>query len=176
MAVLIPTQNYINEFKGLGSWFCSLDHKENRILYMILWWPSFSGRHFCPFTCYELIAPGADLFTGNTYNQVMTYHGSRDGVHGDHSWYSSNFRKLLCLCILVRRTLFFLVWTWLVGMCLWGGSWLYPHCLVRRLIQDGLLYPYSIKTGTATATMVIAAFIMGMSLHFGGFEFHRNCS
>lgn len=166
--------NYINEFKGLGSWFCSLDHKRIALLYMISVMAFFLvGGIFALLLRYELIAPGADLFTSNTYNQVMTYHGAvmvfMVIIPGIPAILGNFF---LPLHIGAKDVAFprLNLASWYVFM---AGAILAVSTLFGAKIDTGWTFytPYSIKTGTATATMVIAAFIMGMSSILTGLNF-----
>ncbi len=166
--------NYINEFKGLGSWFCSLDHKRIALLYMISVMAFFLvGGIFALLLRYELIAPGADLFTSNTYNQVMTYHGAvmvfMVIIPGIPAILGNFF---LPLHIGAKDVAFprLNLASWYVFM---AGAILAVSTLFGSKIDTGWTFytPYSIKTGTATATMVIAAFIMGMSSILTGLNF-----
>ncbi len=174
MASSHSNTNYINEFKGLGSWFCSLDHKRIALLYMISVMAFFLvGGIFALLLRYELIAPGADLFTSNTYNQVMTYHGAvmvfMVIIPGIPAILGNFF---LPLHIGAKDVAFprLNLASWYVFM---AGAILAVSTLFGAKIDTGWTFytPYSIKTGTATATMVIAAFIMGMSSILTGLNF-----
>ena len=70
-------ENYINHEKGLKSWFTTLDHKRIALLYFVSVMTFFLvGGIFALLLRLELFAPGGQYFTGDTYNQVMTYHGA----------------------------------------------------------------------------------------------------
>ena len=71
-------KNYINEFKGLGSWFTTLDHKRIALMYMVAVMFFFLlGGLASLLIRLELFSVGAGILqNGNTYNKVMTYHGA----------------------------------------------------------------------------------------------------
>src|SRR4051794_7727331 len=69
--------NYLNHEKTLWSWLSTLDHKRIGLMYfvtvMIFF---FFGGIFALLIRLELIAPGATIVDANTYNRIMTYHGT----------------------------------------------------------------------------------------------------
>ena len=70
-------KNYINEFAGLKSWLCTLDHKRIGLMYAISVAVFFLvGGIFALLLRTELFSPGPTIMSANTYNQVMTYHGA----------------------------------------------------------------------------------------------------
>jgi cytochrome c oxidase subunit 1 len=167
-------KNYINEFPGVWSWLTSLDHKRIGLLYMIsVLTFFFIGGIMALLLRAELFSAGPTIMKADTYNQVMTYHGaimvfmviipSIPAILG-------NF--FLPLHIGAKDVAFprLNLLSWYVFM---GGAILASTTFLTTKIDTGWTFytPYSIKTGTAVVTMVIAAFIMGMSSILTGLNF-----
>lgn len=167
-------ENYINCEKGLKSWFTTLDHKRIAILYFVAVMFFFLlGGIAALLIRLELFTPGKTLFDANTYNQVMTYHGAImvfmviiPGIPA----ILGNF--LLPIHLGAKDVAFprLNLASWYVFM---AGALLAVSTLLTSKIDTGWTFytPYSIRTGTATATMVVAAFIMGMSSILTGLNF-----
>jgi cytochrome c oxidase subunit I len=169
-----PGDNYINCEKGLLSWFTSLDHKRIGILYLVsVMFFFLVGGIMALLIRAELFAPGQTLFDGNTYNQVMTYHGAimvfMVIIPGIPAVLGNFF---LPIHIGAKDVAFprLNLASWYVFM---AGALLAVSTLFTSKIDTGWTFytPYSIKTQTATATIAIAAFIMGMSSVLTGLNF-----
>lgn len=166
--------NYINEFKGLKSWFTSLDHKRIGLLYMasVLFFFLIGGLAALLLRL-ELFKSGGQFLTPDQYNQVMTYHGAimvfMVIIPGIPAVLGNFF---LPIHIGAKDVAFprLNLASWYIFM---AGALLAVSTLVTSKIDTGWTFytPYSIKTGTATATMVLAAFIMGMSSILTGLNF-----
>lgn len=172
--------NYINYDKGLLSWFTSLDHKRIAILYLVTVMTFFLfGGIAALLLRAELFAPnvavnvGQILKNGDIYNQVLTYHGAimvfMVIVPGIPAILGNFF---LPIHIGAKDVAFprLNLASWYVYML---GSIIALSTLFTSKIDTGWTFytPYSIKTGTATATMVVAVFIMGMSSVLTGLNF-----
>jgi cytochrome c oxidase subunit 1 len=167
-------ENYINCEKGLWSWFTSLDHKRIAILYYISVMTFFLvGGVFALLLRLELFSPGGQIFNGDTYNQAMTYHGAImvfmviiPGIPA----ILGNF--LLPIQIGAKDVAFprLNLLSWYVFML---GAALAVSTMFTSKIDTGWTFytPYSIRTSTAVVTMVVAAFIMGMSSILTGLNF-----
>lgn len=167
-------KNYINEFAGIKSWLCSLDHKRIGLLYAIFVSIFFlAGGIFALLLRTELFSPGPTIMTATTYNQVMTYHGAvmvfMVIIPGIPAILGNFF---LPIHIGAKDVAFprINLMSWYVFM---AGALLALSTLFTSKIDTGWTFytPYSIKTSTATVTMVIAAFIMGMSSVLTGLNF-----
>ncbi|MFN7453564.1 MAG: cytochrome c oxidase subunit I [Pseudobdellovibrionaceae bacterium] len=167
-------KNYINEFAGLKSWFTSLDHKRIAILYMISILTFFLvGGIMAMLIRAELFLPGGQFLTGDSYNQVLTYHGAimvfMVIVPGIPAIFGNFF---LPLHIGAKDVAFprLNLASWYIFMF---GAALAVSTMFTSKIDTGWTFytPYSIKTGTAVVTMVLAAFIMGMSSILTGLNF-----
>jgi len=121
----------------------------------------------------ELFSPGPTLFSAETYNQVLTYHGAimvfMVIVPGIPAILGNFFLPLQIGAADVAFPKLNLA-SWYVFMF---GAILAFSTLFTTKIDTGWTFytPYSIKTGTAVITMVLAAFIMGMSSILTGLNF-----
>ena len=166
--------NYLNEFKGLKSWFGSLDHKRIGLMYMISILTFFLvGGIMALLIRLELFAPGKTIMGPDQYNQVMTYHGAimvfMVIVPGIPAILGNFFLPLQIGAADVAFPKLNLA-SWYVFMC---GAALAISTFFSTKIDTGWTFytPYSIKTGTAVVSMVLAAFIMGMSSILTGLNF-----
>lgn len=167
-------KNYINEFSGLKSWLCSLDHKRIAILYMISVCFFFGvGGIFALLLRTELFTPGRTIMDAQLYNQFMTYHGAImifmviiPGIPA----IMGNF--FLPIQIGAKDVAFprINLLSWYLFM---AGAILACTTLITGRVDTGWTFyaPYSIKTQASTITMVVAAFIMGMSSVVTGLNF-----
>jgi len=75
-ALEMPRDNFLNDGYSLKSWLLTLDHKRIGILYMISVSIFFlMGAAFAMLVRLELMTPGGDLLTSETYNKMFTMHG-----------------------------------------------------------------------------------------------------
>ncbi len=166
--------NYITEFKGIGSWFTSLDHKRIGLLYMVsIFFFFLLGGLFALLIRLELFAPGGQFLTPDQYNQVMTYHGAimvfMVIVPGIPAILGNFFLPLQIGAKDVAFPRLNLA-SWYVFM---AGALIALSTLFLGKVDTGWTFytPYSIKTGTAATVMVLAAFVMGMSSILTGLNF-----
>lgn len=166
--------NYLNEFKGLGSWFTSLDHKRIGLLYMVaIFFFFLLGGIFALLIRLELLRPGADFMTPDQYNQVMTYHGAimvfMVIVPGIPAILGNFFLPLQIGAKDVAFPRLNLA-SWYIFM---AGAIIAMSTLFFGKVDTGWTFytPYSIRTGTAATIMVLAAFVMGMSSILTGLNF-----
>lgn len=167
-------KNYINEFEGLKSWLCSLDHKRIGIMYALAVMVFFLVGGICALLLRtELFNSGPTIMEAGTYNQLMTYHGAimvfMVIIPGIPAILGNFF---LPLHIGAKDVAFprLNLMSWYVFM---AGSILAVSTMFTSKIDTGWTFytPYSIKTSTATVTMVMAAFIMGISSILTGLNF-----
>ena len=167
-------KNYLNETTGLKSWFCSLDHKRIGLMYMISILTFFLvGGIMALLIRFELFAPGKQLLTPDQYNQVMTYHGAMMVfmviVPGIPAILGNFFLPLHLGAADVAFPKLNLA-SWYVFML---GAAIAISTFFSTKVDTGWTFytPYSIKTGTAVVSMVLAAFVMGMSSILTGLNF-----
>jgi len=166
--------NYLNEFSGLKSWLTTIDHKRIGLMYLIsILFFFLVGGVMAMLIRLELFAPGAGLMTPDQYNQVLTYHGAimvfMVIVPGIPAIFGNFFLPLQIGAADVAFPKLNLA-SWYVFMF---GALLAFTTLFTHKIDTGWTFytPYSIKTGTAVVTIVLAAFIMGMSSILTGLNF-----
>ncbi|MFZ4404141.1 MAG: cytochrome c oxidase subunit I [Pseudobdellovibrionaceae bacterium] len=172
--------NYINYEKGLWSWLSSLDHKRIGILYMIsVLFFFLVGGIMALLLRLELFSynvvqgTGDVLKNGDIYNQVLTYHGAimvfMVIVPGIPAIFGNFF---LPIHIGAKDVAFprLNLTSWYLFML---GAILACTTFLTTKIDTGWTFytPYSIRTGTAVVTMVVAVFIMGMSSVLTGLNF-----
>ena len=69
-------KNYLNASKGIMSWLTTVDHKRIGIMYLVLILAAFLlGGMFAMLVRLELISPGEDFMSADTYNRFFTMHG-----------------------------------------------------------------------------------------------------
>lgn len=173
-------ENYINCEKGLKSWFTTLDHKRIAILYFVAVLTFFLiGGIFALLLRTELFASNnlsgvGEIFSnGDKYNQALTYHGAimvfMVIIPGIPAILGNFF---LPIHIGAKDVAFprLNLASWYVFMF---GALLAASTMFTSKIDTGWTFytPYSIKSSTAVVTMVLAAFIMGMSSILTGLNF-----
>lgn len=175
-----PNANYINCEKGIYSWLSTIDHKRIAIMYLVtvLFFFLLGGimallLRLELFTHNATQGVGQVFSNGNVYNQVMTYHGAimvfMVIVPGIPAIFGNFFLPLH----IGAKDVAFPKLNLLSWYCLMVGAILALATLFGSKIDTGWTFytPYSIRTGTATATMVLAVFIMGMSSILTGLNF-----
>jgi cytochrome c oxidase subunit 1 len=76
VAAAAPTDNYITRTKGVMSWLLTKDHKRIALLYLIsITFMSMIGGVFAALVRLELLTPGGDLMSSDSYNRAFTMHG-----------------------------------------------------------------------------------------------------
>ncbi|MFN7728173.1 MAG: cytochrome c oxidase subunit I [Bdellovibrio sp.] len=168
-----PGENYINHEKGLWSWLTTIDHKRIGLMYMIVILFFFlCGGIAAMLIRLELFRSGA-MFDGNTYNQILTYHGAimvfMVIVPGIPAILGNFFLPIQIGAKDVAFPKLNLA-SWYVFML---GALMAVSTLFTTKIDTGWTFytPYSIKTGSAVVLMVSAAFVMGMSSILTGLNF-----
>jgi len=76
MEAVEPRTNYLNADYGIKSWLLTKDHKRIAVLYLVSITVMFIlGGVFALLVRLELLTPGPDLMSSDTYNKVFTMHG-----------------------------------------------------------------------------------------------------
>jgi cytochrome c oxidase subunit I len=167
-------KNYLNATHGLKSWLLTLDHKRIGVMYLIGICTSFLlGGIFAIMIRLELLHPGRDIMSAQTYNQVFTLHGAImiflfiiPGIPAA----LGNFVLPLMLgakdVAFPRLNLaswyFYMVGAIMAIVAIFAGS-----------VDTGWTFytPYSTSTGGAVVMMTMAIFILGFSSIFTGLNF-----
>ncbi len=166
--------NYLNAKKGLWSWLTTLDHKRIGILYFIAVMASFFlGGVFAMLIRLELLSPGRDLVSPDTYNQFFTLHGAimifLFIIPGIPAIFGNFF---LPLYIGARDVAFprLNLASWYVYI--FGAAFAIFSMLTSSADTGWTFYtPYSTQTGTAVISMTLGVFILGFSSIFTGLNF-----
>jgi cytochrome c oxidase subunit 1 len=75
-AVTEERKNYLNAEYGIRSWLFTTDHKRIAMLYLLsITAFFFIGGFYALLIRLELLTPGGDLLSADTYNKVFTMHG-----------------------------------------------------------------------------------------------------
>lgn len=184
MAHAAHGSNYLNAEKGIMSWLTSLDHKRIGILYFISVLTFFlMGGIAALLLRGELFAynavdaagktTGQLLANGDVYNQILTYHGAimvfMVIIPGIPAILGNIFLPLQ----IGAKDVAFPKLNLASWYCLMFGAALATFTMFSTKVDTGWTFytPYSIKSGTAVTTMVLAAFIMGMSSILTGLNF-----
>jgi cytochrome c oxidase subunit 1 len=172
--------NYINYDKGLWSWLTSLDHKRIGILYLVSVMTFFLvGGIMALLMRLELFSHNTVQGVGqifpnaNFYNEAMTYHGAIMVFMVIIPGIPAVLGNFLLPLHIGAKDVAFPRLNLLSWYCFMAGAILALCTFLTSRIDTGWTFytPYSIRTGTATATMVLAIFIMGMSSILTGLNF-----
>ncbi len=184
MAHAAHGSNYLNAEKGIMSWLTSLDHKRIGILYFISVLTFFllggiaalllRGELFA-YNAVDALGKttGQLLPNGDVYNQILTYHGAimvfMVIIPGIPAILGNIFLPLQ----IGAKDVAFPKLNLASWYCLMFGAALATFTMFSTRVDTGWTFytPYSIKSGTAVTTMVLAAFIMGMSSILTGLNF-----
>ncbi len=170
----LSDKNYLNEFPGIWSWLTTLDHKRIGLMYLgAVMFFFLVGGIMALLMRLELFAPGGQIFSGDGYNQVLTYHGAimvfMVIIPGIPAVLGNFFLPIQIGAKDVAFPKLNLA-SWYVFM---SGALLAVTTFFTTKIDTGWTFytPYSIRTQTAVVTMVLAVFIMGMSSILTGLNF-----
>jgi len=166
--------NYLNRTRGIRSWLFTLDHKRIGVMYLVSIIGSFLlGGIFAMLMRTELAAPGKQLMTAHTYNQLFTLHGTVmiflfiiPGIPAA----LGNFVLPLMLGakdVALPRLNLASYYLWVTGALLALLS------IVLGAVDTGWTFytPYSTTTSTSVVAMVLGAFVLGFSSIFTGLNF-----
>lgn len=166
--------NYLNEFKGIKSWLFTIDHKRIGVMYLFGIMIAFTlGGIFAIILRLELLSPGRDIISADTYNQMFTLHGaimvflfiipSIPAVIG-------NF--VLPMMIGAKDVAFprLNLVSWYIYVL---GAAFALYSIFSGGVDTGWTFytPYSTTTSTSVISMTMAAFILGFSSIFTGVNF-----
>jgi cytochrome c oxidase subunit I len=166
--------NYLNEFKGIKSWLFTLDHKRIGVMYLFGVMISFLlGGVFAVVIRLELLNPGMDFITADTYNQMFTLHGAVMiflFIIPAIPAAIGNF--VLPLMIGAKDVAFprLNLASWYIYVI---GAVFALYSIVAGAVDTGWTFyaPYSTTTSTSVISMTLGAFILGFSSIFTGVNF-----
>ncbi len=170
----LPQPNYLSEPKGLKSWLLTVDHK--RIVIMYLYGIMFFfmiGGFLALGIRLELLSPGEDLMSADTYNQFFTLHGAiMIFLFIIPSIPAALGNIVLPLMIGAKDVAFprLNLASWYVYMF---GSFFAIFSILAGAVDTGWTFysPYSTQTSTAVISMTLGVFILGFSSIFTGINF-----
>ncbi|NOX87228.1 MAG: cytochrome c oxidase subunit I [Chlorobi bacterium] len=172
----LPQTNFFQIKKGIFSWLFTLDHKRIGLMYLYsvgLFFLVAAGLGVA--MRLELLNPGRDIMSPQTYNQVFTLHGvimiflfiipSIPAVFG-------NFFLPLMLGtddVAFPKINLLSYWLYVLGALFALSTLMYGS----GPADTGWTFyaPYSVKTGTNVTMAVLAAFILGFSSILTGLNF-----
>jgi cytochrome c oxidase subunit 1 len=166
--------DYLHHGKGLKSWLTTLDHKRIGLMYFCCVFFFFLlGGIFALMIRLELMEPGKQFFSQDTYNQFMTLHGAimvfMVVIPGIPAFLGNFFLPMQIGAKDVafpRLNLF----SWYIFVI---GAIVAFSALVVGGVDTGWTFytPYSITTSWGVINMVLGAFIMGFSSILTGLNF-----
>ncbi len=167
-------ENYLTAAKGWKSWLLTLDHKRIGVLYLISVSLAFIlGGVFALLIRLELLGPGQDFFTPDTYNQLFTLHGAvMIFLFIIPSIPASLGNFILPLQIGAKDVAFprLNLASWYIYVF---GALFAVFSLATSAVDTGWTFytPYSTTTNTSVISMTLGAFILGFSSIFTGINF-----
>jgi cytochrome c oxidase subunit 1 len=174
MENVLPTHSYLREPRGWKSWLLTLDHKRIGILYLVGISVAFLlGGIFAIAIRLELLNPGADLMTSDTYNKLFTLHGAAMiflFIIPSIPAALGNF--VLPLMIGAKDVAFprLNLASWYIYVI---GTVIVLYSIVVGAVDTGWTFytPYSTQSTTSVVSMTFGAFILGFSSIFTGLNF-----
>ncbi|PJZ71234.1 cytochrome c oxidase subunit I [Leptospira perolatii] len=171
----VAEDNYLNHEKGLWSWLTTIDHKRIGIMYFIAISTFFLlGGIFALLIRAELFSPGETLFSADTYNRIMTYHGAVMVFMVIVPGIPAIFGNFVLPIMIGAKDVAFPklnLASWYLFMI---GAAVTASALFMKQVDTGWTFytPYSsLKTGAGVIPMVLGVFIMGFSSILTGLNF-----
>lgn len=166
--------DYVTHAKSIGSWLFSLDHKRIGILYAVTVAIAFLlGGVFALLVRAELLSPGEDFLSAQSYNQMFSLHGIVmvfgfiiPAIPG----FLGNFLLPLHLGakdVAFPRLNLASYYLYLLGVVL------ILVAMVAGSVDTGWTFytPYSARTGPSVLFLTMAVFIAGFASIFTGINF-----
>ena len=168
------TANYLNEEKGLKSWLFTLDHKRIGVMYLYGVMISFLlGGIFALLIRLELLHPGQDIVSAETYNRLFTLHGAVMIFLFVIPAIPAALGNFVLPLMLGAKDVAFPrlnLASWYIYMI---GALFGLYSMISGGVDTGWTFytPYSTTTDSAVISMTTAAFILGFSSIFTGVNF-----
>lgn len=169
-----PGTNYITNGKGLKSWLLTLDHKRIGLMYLASVLLFFLiGGIFALLVRMELFSPGLTVMTADQYNKAFTYHGTIMVFMVIIPLIPAALGNIFLPMMIGAKDVAFPRLNLLSYYIYISGALLASATLFVHQVDTGWTFyaPYSIKTGTSTSMVLLAAFIMGFSSILTGLNF-----
>ncbi len=168
------TANYLNEEKGLKSWLFTLDHKRIGMMYLFaVMIAFFLGGVFAILIRLELLNPGQDFFTADTYNQLFTLHGAVMIFLFIIPAIPAALGNFVLPLMLGAKDVAFPRLNLASFYIYVVGALFALYSIVAGAVDTGWTFytPYSTTTSTSVISMTLGAFILGFSSIFTGVNF-----
>lgn len=166
--------DYVTHAKSIGSWLFSLDHKRIGVLYAVTVAVAFLlGGVFALLVRAELLSPGEDFLSAQSYNQLFSLHGIVmvfgfviPAIPG----FLGNFLLPLHLGakdVAFPRLNLASYYLYLLGVAL------ILVAMVAGSVDTGWTFytPYSARSGSSVLFLTMAVFIAGFASIFTGINF-----
>lgn len=166
--------SYLTYPKGFWSWVYTLDHKRIGIMYLATTLLYFlAGGVFATLIRLEHMTVGPGFMDANTYNKVFTYHGTIMVFMVIIPLIPAAIGNFVLPMMLGAKDVAFPRLNLLSYYIFLAGSILGVLTLAFKGVDTGWTFyaPYSTRTGSAAAMMVMAAFVMGFSSILTGLNF-----
>jgi cytochrome c oxidase subunit 1 len=174
MEYSLPAHNFLREPKGIKSWLLTTDHKRVAMLYLISVTLAFIlGGAAAVLIRLELIGPGPDFMTADTYNKLFTLHGAvmiflflipaTPAVLGNFALPMMIGAKDVAFPRLNLASWYIYVF----------GAFFAVLAIYLHGVDTGWTFytPYSTRSTTSVIPMVTGIFILGFSSIFTGLNF-----
>ncbi len=166
--------NYINHSQGIMSWLKTLDHKRIGIMYLfsILFF-FLVGGIFALLVRLELLAPGMQFMSQDKYNQAFTYHGAIMVFMVIIPLIPAAIGNFVLPMMVGAKDVAFPRWNLASYYVYMTGALVAASTLFMNGVDTGWTFytPYSIRTNTSAAWVLMGAFIMGFSSILTGLNF-----
>ncbi len=166
--------NYLNYPKGFWSWVVTLDHKRIGIMYLATTLLYFlAGGTFATILRLEHMTSGPGFMDAATYNRLFTYHGAIMVFMVIIPMIPAAIGNFVLPMMLGAKDVAFPRLNLLSYYIFLVGSIMALCTLALKGVDTGWTFytPYSTRTGSSAALMVMAAFTMGFSSILTGLNF-----
>ena len=168
-------RNYLNETHGLKSWLLTVDHKRIALLYLISVTFFFAVGGFLAMAIrMELLTPGADLVSYDTYNKLFSMHGITMVFFVLIPAIPAIIGNFVLPMMLGAKDLAFPRINLLSWYCYVIGAVLLMVCIFQGGVDTGWTFTTPLSTrfvNTNVITAGLAAFVAGFSSIFTGLNF-----
>jgi cytochrome c oxidase subunit 1 len=168
------SSNYLNSPTGIMSWIYTLDHKRIGLMYLATTLFFFlAGGIAAILVRIELLTPGRTIMDASTYNKVFTYHGTIMVFMVIIPMIPAAIGNFVLPLQLGAKDVAFPRLNLLSYYIFVAGAMIALSTLFFNGVDTGWTFyaPYSTRTGSSAALMVMAAFVMGFSSILTGINF-----
>lgn len=168
-----PAHNYLNYPKGIMSWLTTVDHKRIALLYLFTILLSFFfGGLAALIMRTELMFPGTDIVSAETYNRLFTMHGVLMIFLFIVPGIPATMGNFLLPLMIGAKDVAFPRLNLLSYYVYVLGAIIGVFALANPVDTGWTFYaPYSLDTGTSVVLMTLAAFVLGFSSILTGLNF-----